>query len=197
MLRTSFLVNEYIMPQLGRRKKLALTTIVLVIMLLEVYAHGYIPLHELTVVPENQTKITRENVTGNYTFIQSNSHWIAKWVIDKPTSSSSYNGYVFVWIFKTKEEPIFLSSGTGILISEITIEPQPHGFDVVYDSKQDVLYENNRTDVRIQLHFGENGTYQTNLYINVKFYRRTLIGITPTGEQKIPINTMLSVFRTP
>jgi len=179
---------------LARRKKLVLAAIVLIFVLLEVYAHSYVPVNALSVVPEDQTETTRHGaITGEYTFIQSNCHWIAKWVIDS-TGTSSGDNHAWVWIYKTEEEQSFLSSETGILVSDVTKETKTSGFEVFFNPKQNLIYEDHRADIRIDLHFGENGTYQVNLSLNVKFYQRTLIGILPTGEQKIPINATLSAF---
>jgi hypothetical protein len=43
----------------SREKKLVITTIVLIILLVEVYAHNYVTINELSVVPDSQAKAER------------------------------------------------------------------------------------------------------------------------------------------
>jgi hypothetical protein len=69
----------------SREKKLAITTIVLIILLVEVYAHNYVPMNELSVVPDNQARAERGGPTGTYEFVESNCRWIVKWVRENPS----------------------------------------------------------------------------------------------------------------
>jgi hypothetical protein len=176
------------MPWIGwfSKKKLAIITVV-VVLLVEVYAHSYVPLHELSVVPDSQAKADRGGPIGSYEFVESNCRWIVKWVRENP-AESSHDGYVWTWIYKVNENTSFLSSSTSILVSGITARYGANNSKIFYDLENYVLYENNRTDVRTDLFFTENGLYDMTLNLDVKFYQRTPIGILPTGEYTIPMN---------
>ena len=177
-------------------KKLAIISIVLIILLVEAYAHGYVPMHELSVVPDYQAKGARGGVGGSYEFVESDCRWIVKWVRDNPSEYSTipHTGFVFAWIYKVSENSTFLSSGTSILVSGISARYGTNGSKVFYDLENLVIYGNNRTDIRTDLFFMDNGTYEMNLSLDVKFYRRTPIGIFPTGEHTIPMNSTFYYF---
>jgi hypothetical protein len=178
------------MPWIGgsSRKKLAIIAAVLIILLVEVYAHSYVPMHELSVVPDNQTKADMSGPGGTYEFVESNCRWIVKWVRENPSESSPHDGYVWIWVYKVSENTIFLRSSTSILVSGIIARYGANGSKIFYDLENSVLYENNRTDVRADLFFSENGLYEMTFSLDVKFYQRTPVGILPMGEHSIPMN---------
>jgi hypothetical protein len=169
------------------KKKLAIITVILII-LVEVYAHSYVPMHELSVVPANQAKADMSGPGGSYEFVGSNCRWIVKWVRENPSESNPHDGYVWTWIYKVSENTSFLSSSTSILVSRITARYGTNGSKVFYDLENYVLYENKRTDMRTELFFTENGLYNMTLSLAVTFYKRTPVGILPTGAHTIPMN---------
>jgi hypothetical protein len=184
------------MPWIGwfNKKKLAIIT-VLALLLVEVYAHSYVPMNELSVVPGSQAKADggEGGPGGSYEFVESNCRWIVKWVRENPSESSPHDGYVWTWIYKVSENTSFLSSSTSMLVSGITARYGTNGSKVFYDIENHVLYENNRTDIRTELFFTENGSYDMTLSLKLKFYQRTPIGILPTGEHTIPMKSTFYV----
>jgi hypothetical protein len=177
----------------SREKKLAITTIVLIILLVEVYAHNYVPMNELSVVPDNQARAERGGPTGTYEFVESNCRWIVKWVRENPSESSPHEGYVWTWIYKVSENTSFLSSSTSIQVSGITARYETNDSKVIRDIEKYVLYEDNLATVLTELFFLDSGTYNVTLSLDVTFYQRTPIGILSTGAHTIPMNSTIYV----
>jgi hypothetical protein len=169
------------------KKRLVIITVVL-ILLLEVYAHSYVPMHALSVVPDDQAKADRGGLGGSYEFVESNCRWIVKWVREKPSESRQHTGYFWIWIYKVSENTTSLSSGSSILVSGISARYGTNDSRVFYGLENYIIYGINRTDLRTELFFDENGTHEITLSLELKFYQRTPIGILPTGTHIIPIN---------
>ena len=176
-----------------RKKKLAILTTILILLIVEVYAHNYVPLNELSVVSESNAKAERSGPSGKYEFLESNCRWIVTWVRENPSQSNPREGYVWIWIYKVSENPSFLRSSTSILISGITARQGTNGSKVINDLQNYILYEDNRTTILTEMFFTDSGTYDVNLSLNVKFYQRTPIGILPTGAHAIPMNSTIYV----
>jgi hypothetical protein len=177
----------------SHKRKLTIITIVLILLIVEAYAHNYVPLNELSVVPESQAKAERSGPSGNYEFVESNCRWIVCWVRENPSQSSPHEGYVWIWIYKVSENQSFLSSSTSILISGTTARQGTNGSKVIHDLQNYILYEDNRTTVLTEMVFTDSGIYDVSLILNVRFYQRTPIGILPTGAHAIPMNSTISV----
>jgi hypothetical protein len=141
------------------KKKLAVIAVALII-LAEVYAQSYVPIHALSVVPDSQAKAGwgEGGPGGSYEFVASNCRWIVKWVRENPSESSPHDGYVWTWIYIVSENTRILSSSTSMLVSGITAQYGTNASKVFYDIENNVLYENNRTDIRTNLFFTENGS---------------------------------------
>lgn len=110
----------------SRRKKLTIAAILLVAVLLEVYAHNYVQVHALSVIPEDQAVGWSGPYVGSYGFVQSDCNWLAKWTIERPTSHSSY---AWIRIFKIGENSSFLSPRTGILVSSLIEKSNVRNFE--------------------------------------------------------------------
>jgi hypothetical protein len=129
------------MPQIGlsRKRKLAIAAVCLVVVLIEVYAHSYVPVYELSVVPKNQARVERSGPAGSYEFVKSNCRWLVRWVMENPTLSNSYNAYFWVWLYKIAENTRLLSSRTDILVSGVTVASTNHSVVSLFDLDEDVL----------------------------------------------------------
>ena len=78
---------------------------------------------------------------------------------------------------------------TDALFSSLTAKVENGSLQPEFDIDRAVLYENSRIDIRDQLMFPSNGTYQLTLYITINFYQDTVIGYVPSGELTIPLKT--------
>jgi hypothetical protein len=177
----------------SRKKKLTILTIILMLLIVEVYAHNYVPLNELSVVPESHARAERSGPSGNYEFVESNCRWIVTWVRENPSQLSPHEGYFWIWIYKVSENRSFLRSSTSILISGITERQGTNGSRVINDLQNYILYEDNRTTVLTEIFFTDSGTYDVSLSLDAMFYQRTPIGILPTGVHTIPMNSTIYV----
>jgi hypothetical protein len=177
------------MPSIGwlNKKRLIVITVVLIILLV-VYAHSYVPIHELSVVSDDQAKAHRSGLGGSYEFVESNCRWVVKWVREKPSKSSPHTGYFWTWIYKVSENTTLLSSGTSILVSGISARYGTNNSQIFHWLENSIIYGIDRADIRTDLFFDENGTYDVTLSLELKFYKRTPIGILPTGAHTIPMN---------
>jgi hypothetical protein len=176
------------MVEFSRKRRITVAAVLLLVVLLEVYAHSYVQVHAISVVPEEEADklwASYGPYVGSYRFTQGNCIWFVKWMIEKPTSHSSY---AWVRIFKVWENTSFLTSPASIAVSSVKKAAEIENFECFFDVNRDVLYEGNSTYVRLELHFGENGYYPINLNLTVNFYHPSLIGIIPAGEVTIPIN---------
>ncbi len=155
-------------------------------MLLEGYAHTYVKPYYLTVTPEDKTTVIwSEHDSGNYTFSQNNCLWLIRWYIERPNPTS----FTWIDIFKIGENSSFLMPKTDALFSSLTAKVENGSLQPEFDIDRAVLYENSRIDIRDQLMFPSNGTYQLTLYITINFYQDTVIGYVPSGELTIPLKT--------
>jgi len=75
----------------SRKKKITIAAIFLLAFLLEVYAHSYVEVNELSVISEDEADKLWHPVgpfVDGYSFAQSNCIWFVKWNIERPTSST-------------------------------------------------------------------------------------------------------------
>jgi hypothetical protein len=177
----------------SRKKKLIILTTILMLLIIELYAQNYVPLNELSVVPESHAEAERSGPSGKYEFLESNCRWIVTWVRENPSQSSPHEGYVWIWIYKVSENQSFLRSNTSIVISGITARQGTNGSKDINDLQNYILYEDNRTTVLTEIFFTGSGIYDVRLSLNVKFFQRTPIGILPTGVHTIPMNSTIYV----
>ena len=177
----------------SRKKKLIILTTILMLLIIELYAQNYVPLNELSVVPESHAEAERSGPSGKYEFLESNCRWIVTWVRENPSQSSPHEGYVWIWIYKVSENQSFLRSNTSIVISGITARQGTNGSKDINDLQNYILYEDNRTTALTEISFTDSGIYDVRLSLNVKFFQRTPIGILPTGVHTIPMNSTIYV----
>ncbi|MDH5448897.1 MAG: hypothetical protein OEY24_04185 [Candidatus Bathyarchaeota archaeon] len=174
--------------RINRRLIAILALIIATLGILEIYAHTYVELHHLSTITEAEAlKLSPSNYTATYTFMSSGGRWLTLWKIEKPLPSVNY---AWVYLFKIEQSRSFFIPNIDLVIPELRPTSNSTGghFWAEIDG---ILYESNRTIIRIQYHFGEIGTYQIDFGLRVKIYEETLLGLLPKEEIKIPMNTTL------
>ena len=169
----------------SRRKKIALVTLILVILAsLEIYAHTYVQIHGLPAVSEEEVQIKFSNsqyYTGNSYFSGSGCRWLVGWLVRRPAPQ---NGYVF--IFKTEQNGSYFVLSTDFVVSGLEATSNNTSSFSAHIDKID--YESNYTAIRIDYELWEQGTYQINFVLYLKIYERTLLGLIPKEDIAIPID---------
>lgn len=101
---------------LSRRKKIALVTLTLVILaLLEVYAHAYVQVHSLAVVTEDEAmrSFAYGQITGTHVFSSAGCRWLVVWTAVE-ASTSTNDG--FISIFKVEQNRSLFTLNTDLVI---------------------------------------------------------------------------------
>ncbi len=99
-----------------RKRVITIVAILLIVVLLEVYAHTYIQVGALTATPQNNVIIWATNDTGNYTFSHDNCQWIVRWLVGG--TGPSHIPFM-VYIFKNGDSNLFGSE--GIVVSSLKL----------------------------------------------------------------------------
>jgi len=177
--------NKANVHRFGRRK-IALAALLLIIFTsIEVYAHTYVQIHGLPVVSEEEVHRFSisywQNYTGTSTFSSSGCRWLVGWIVRRPAPQ-----YGYVDIFKTEQNGSYFVLGTDLLI--LGLEATSNHTSSFWAHMDEIDYESNYTDIRIDYELGEIGTYQINFELHVRVYERTLIGLIPKEDVAIPIS---------
>ena len=163
----------------SRRKKIALVVLIMVILvLLEVFAHTYVQIHGLPVVSEEEVQTMFSNpqyYTGSSAFSSSGCRWPVGWLVRRPAPQ---NGYVF--IFKTKENGSFSVLNTDFVV--LGLDATSNNTSYFMAHMDEIIYESNYTAIRIVYELGEQGTYQINFELHLRIYERTLVGLIPKED---------------
>lgn len=176
------------MRRFGRRTLIIFASIVLVLVLVEVYAHIYVQLHVLSVVPENEAVISFPfgHSTGTYAFSSAGCRWLVIWKADEASTSMNYG---FISIFKVEQNKSLFTLNTDLVV--LKLEPRSNNSEWLSVELDEVLYESNRTDARIRYYFGERGTYQIDFGLVVQVYEETLLATLFREEIRIPLETTI------
>ncbi len=169
-------------------RKVALGVLILAIcVVLEVYAHFYVEMHVLSVVTEEEAmKLSPAQHTGTYTFSGSGCRWLVVWRIDEVSPSVNY-GWVYMFKIEQNKSPWVIDKGW----SPFKLETESNNTVMFWAELDAVLYEANRTTLRIEYDFGKIGTYEINLTLVSKIYERTIVGLLPKEDVRIPISVTL------
>ena len=171
------------------RRLIAISALIIAaLVILEIYAHTYIELHHLPTITETEAfKLSPSNYTATYTFTSSGGRWLTLWKIEKPSPSVNF---AWVYLFKIEQNGSFFIPNIDLVILEL--KPTSNSTGGHFWAEIDgILYESNRTIIRIQFYLGEIGTYQIDFGLRVKIYEETLLGLIPKEEIKIPMNATL------
>ena len=175
---------------LSLRRKIVLVALVFVILVsLEVYAHVYVEIHGLAVVDDQEATDSFHygHITGTYVFSSSGGKWLVVWTATE-ASTSVNDG--FISIFKVEQNNSLLTLGTDVTIVGLDVKSNHTGW--FFADLNAVLYESNRTDMRIGYYFGEIGTYQIDFGLVVQVYEETFLATLPKGQVRIPLQTTIS-----
>ena len=172
-----------------RRKIVLVALIVVILVSLEVYAHVYVQIHGLAVVDDQEATDSFHygHITGTYVFSSSGGKWLVVWTATE-ASTSANDG--FISIFKVEENNSLLTLGTDVAIVGLDVKSNHTGW--FFADLDAVLYESNRTDMRIWYYFGEIGTYQIDFGLVVQVYEETFLATLPKGQVRIPLQTTIS-----
>jgi len=163
--------------------------LVITVVLLEVYAHTYVP--RLSTVTRQDIPALTYYINGTQTFRRTAGYasveWEFAWEFRKPSSSDS--GMLYLYLFKVG------SNGT-LLVQDIEAAPlelRTTSKGVYHENYVDaslakVVYEQNRTIVIIRYYIGAPDTYDVNFTLLMKIYARTLLGYLPVEDANVPIN---------
>lgn len=167
-----------------RKRAVLVASVLLVLILLEAYAHTYVQPGSFNTIPQNEA-ILFSNIsdTGNCTFMQGNSLWLVKWYIGNTSTFTP----VTIAIFKISENCSLLNPATGIIISNLQID-YDSGVLSLFKTYGTTNYGSDRVDLRDVLIFPSNGTYNFTYNLNIKFYQNSILGLIPNGETTIPLN---------
>lgn len=173
----------------SRRKKIALVTLILVILAsLEIYAHTYVQIHGLQVVTVDDAlhSFPFGHSTGTYIFSSTGCRWLVVWKADEASVSMNYG---FICIFKVEQNKSLFTLNTDLVVVKLQSTSNKTGwFEAALD---EVLYENNRTSARIRYYFGEIDTYKIDFGLVVQVYEETLLATLLREEIRIPLETTI------
>ena len=100
-----------------RKRVITAVVILLIVILLEVFAHTYIQAGALTVTQPNNVILWHTSDTGNYTFSYDHCQWFVRWLV----GGTGPNHIPFlVDIFKNGDSILFGSE--GIVVSNLKLE---------------------------------------------------------------------------
>ena len=176
------------MLRFNRRIVIVLIAIILVLILLEIYAHTYVQLHVLSVVPENEAILSFPygQSTGTYAFSSAGCRWLIVWKADEGSTSMNYG---FISIFKVEQNKSLFTLNTDLVVARL--EPISNNTGWLSAELDAVLYESNRTDTRIKYYFGKIDTYQIDFRLVVQVYEETLLATFLREEIRIPLETVI------
>jgi hypothetical protein len=181
--------DEKTKVHLSVRKKIALAVLALVIAAsLEVYAHTYVQVQGLTVIPEDEAmhSFAYGQITGTYVFSSAGCRWLVIWTAVE-ASTSMNDG--FISIFKVEQNRSLFTLNTDLVIARL--EPKSNHTGWFFAELDAVLYESNRTDASISYYFGEIGSYQIDFGLVVRVYEETLLATLLREEIRIPLETTI------
>ena len=174
---------------LSLRKKIALVTLILVILAsLEVYAHIYVQIHSLAVITEDEAmhSFPFGHSTGTHVFSSVGCRWLVIWRADEASTSMNYG---FISMFKVEQNKSLFTINTDLVI--VKLDPKSNNTGWFSAELDEVLYESNRTDARIKYYFGEMDTYQIDFGLVVQTYEETLLATLLREEIRIPLETAI------
>jgi hypothetical protein len=181
--------DEKTKVHLSVRKKIVLAVLALVIAAsLEVYAHTYVQVQGLTVIPEDEAmhSFAYGQITGTYVFSSAGCRWLVIWTAVE-ASTSMNDG--FISIFKVEQNRSLFTLNTDLVIARL--EPKSNHTGWFFAELDAVLYESNRTDASISYYFGEIGSYQIDFGLVVRVYEETLLATLLREEIRIPLETTI------
>jgi hypothetical protein len=176
---------------LTRRKKIALVTLILVILAsLEVYAHAYVQVHGLSVVTEDEA--TRSFPYGpsasTYLFSSTGCQWLLVWKADKPIAPTS-EIYGFISIYKVEQNKSLFTLNIGVVV--LKLQPTSNNTGDFWAELDEVIYENNSTSARIRYYLSGVGTYKIEFGLVARIYEETLLATLLREEIRIPLETII------
>lgn len=176
------------MLRFTRRTFIIFISIVLILVLLEIYAHTYVQVHVLSVVPESAARSSFPfgQSTGTYAFSSAGCRWLVIWRADEASTSMNYG---FICIFKLEENKSLFALNTGLVV--LKLEPRSNNSGWFSAGLDEVLYESNRTSARINYNFGEIGTYEIDFGLVVQVYEETFLATFLREEIRIPLETTI------
>jgi hypothetical protein len=155
---------------------------------LEIYAHTYVQLHVLAVVPESKARrsFPYGQSTGTYAFSSAGCSWLVVWKADEASASMNYG---FICIFKVEQNKSLLTLNTDLVV--LKLEPSSNNTGWFSAELDEVFYESNRTSARIKYYFGEINTYEIDFGLVVQVYEETLLATLLREQIRIPLETVI------
>lgn len=176
------------MGRFNRRTVIVFISIILIVALLEIYAHTYVQLHILSVVSENEARYSFPygQSTGTYVFSSAGCRWLVVWKADEASTSVNYG---FICVFKVEQNKSLFTLKTDLVV--IKLEPGSNNTGWFSAELDEILYESNRTSVRINYYFGEIDTYEIDFGLVVQVYEETLLATFLREEIRIPLEAVI------
>jgi hypothetical protein len=178
--------NKAKVHRFGRRKTALAALLLIIFTSTVVYAHVYVQIHSLPVVTEEDVHrfSNWQYYTGTSTFSSTGCRWLVGWIVRRPAPQFGY-----VDIFKIEQNGSYFVLGTDI--SVLGLEATSNHTSNFWARMDEIDYESNYTDIRIDYEFGEIGTYQINFELHVRVYERTLLGLVPKEDVSIRMNATI------
>ncbi len=168
-----------------RKRAITTVAILLIVVLIEVYAHTYVQVGALLVTPQNNVIIWHTSDTGNYTFSYANCQWIVRWLVGGTGPSQIP---FMVYIFKIGESSNLFGS-VGIVVSSLKLESNPSVSLQISPFGIDEISAHSTGWLTLV----SNGTHDFTFDLKLNFYLNTAIGTFPNGELTIPLTTAVPV----
>lgn len=174
-----------------KTKAFILISVFIVIIVLEVHAHTYVPHLSITRVEDATAYMPYINGTRVFhkTFGYCSVDWLVAWHFKRPTPSMNL---FYIYFFK-------INGSGSLLVQNLEITPQRiktasqgiYHANAVYAMKEEVFYESGYTMVRVPYDIGYIDTYNVTFSLFMKVYAKTLVGYLPIEDSKIPINVTM------
>jgi len=175
--------------RLNRRIVVVLVSIVLILVLLEIYAYTYVQLHVLSVVSENEARLSFPygQSTGTYVFSSAGCRWLVVWRADEASTSTNYG---FICLFKVEQNKSLMTLNTDLVV--LKLESRSNNTGWFFAELDEVLARaSNRTSARIKYDFGEIDTYEIDFGLVIQVYEETLLATFLREEIRIPLETVI------
>lgn len=163
--------------------------IVLVIVLLETYAHTYVEIGAVSAIPKKEVVLLwHTEDTGNYTFSYDNGQWIVRWLVGGTGPS---NIPYSIYIYKLSQNSSLLDSEIGIKASGLSSEAT-EAFSL---QMSPFSYSSEFVSAKGLLNSVSNETNSFTCQLKMQFYRQTAMGTFPDGQLTVQLTTYTKDFR--
>ena len=179
------------MRMVRKTKVFILISVFVVVIVLEVHAHTYVPHLTITRIEDATAYMYYINGTRIFhkTFGDCSVDWLIAWHFRRPTPSMNV---FYIYFFKINRSGSLLVQDLEITHQRIKTTSQGiYHTNAVSAMKEEVFYESDYTIIRVPYDIGKVDTYNVTFSLFMKVYAKTLVGYLPIQDAKIPINVTM------